>query len=118
MKTTHIIATLCAVSLFITGCASVEVSNKFNGMSVDGSQRIAHLNGTVWGLYIFHIPVIYPYNVGEVKLDTCLDMVTKRARELGATRVVDLQSRTTSVWIPFTFVGFYREVQISATAAQ
>lgn len=118
MKTKSLLSLLCALVVLITGCASVDVSNDFNGLSVDGSRRVAHINGNIWGIYILSIPLLYPYDEGTVDLDTCVNMVTKRARNLGATRVVDLQSDQTSLWLPFTFVGFYREVEVSATAIQ
>ncbi len=105
--------------VFTTGCASVLVSEKFNGVELDESPRPVHINGVTWGLYLFSkFPVFVPRDSGGVSLDATMDMVTGKVQEIGATRIVDLQSQRISKWIPHTLIFWYKEVQISANAVR
>ena len=105
--------------VFSAGCASVQVSEKFNGMELDGSQRAVHISGVTWGLYLFStFPVFVPRDSGGVSLDAAMNMVTSKARDVGAIRIVDLESQRVSKWIPHTLVFWYKEVQVSANAVR
>ncbi len=103
----------------LVSCASVETTRAFNGMKVDQSGLVEHINGSVWGIYLLPtIPLIVPYEEGVVDIDTTVNMVTRKARQLGYTRVTDLQSDCTSIWIPLTFVLWYKEVEVSCNAVK
>lgn len=103
----------------LAGCASVETTRSFNGMKVDQSGFVEHINGSVWGIYLLPmIPLLVPYEEGLVDVDTAVNMVTKKARTLGYTRVTDLQSDCTSIWIAPTFVLWYKEVEVSCNAVK
>ncbi|NLF37963.1 hypothetical protein GX586_00870 [bacterium] len=115
----RLVASVLALSLLL-GCASVDSTKSFNGMRVSdpSATPIAHINADTWGIYFFSIPLFYPYEEGYVDIDTTVGLVTSEARRIGANRVTDMQSDVTSVWLPFTFVLFYKECQVSANAVR
>ena len=112
----------------VVGCATVDSAKDVNGLllTVDKTTTVAHLNGESWGIYL--LPII-PLLSGDtasgggmaVLTDTCrvdevVKMVTRSARDMGATTVADLQSDRTSIWIPPVF--WYKSVQVSANAVK
>ena len=106
-------------SMLLSSCSSLETSRAYHGMKVDQSPMVEHINGTVWGIYLLPtIPLIIPYEEGQIDVDTCVNMVTKEAQKLGYTRVCDLQSHCTSTWIFPSFVLWYKEVQVSCNAVK
>ena len=117
MKT--LISLIVAACVLLSSCASVESTRAFHGMKVDQSPMVEHINGDVWGIYLLPtIPLIIPYEEGPIEVDTCVNMVTKKAQQLGYTRVCDLQSHCTSFWIIPSFVLWYKEVEVSCNAVR
>jgi uncharacterized protein YceK len=114
-----IICLTVAAAMLLSGCASVETTRAFHGLKVDQSPMVEHINGTIWGIYLLPtIPLIIPYEEGPIDVDTCVNMVTRKAQQLGYTRVCDLQSHCTSWWIIPSFVLWYKEVQVSGNAVK
>ena len=101
----------------LCGCANVETTRSFNGVMVDDSPVVEHINGCIWGFnFLPMIPLFYPYDEGQLNIDTAVNMVTREARRGGFTRIENLQTDITSVWIPFTLVLWYRDVEVSCNA--
>ena len=126
------VAAVLVVSLGIlaTGCASIQTATNFNDQKIttDASTPVAHVYGSNWGIYFLaYVPVltgdtakhgIIAAGRNTVSVAAAVDMVTRKSKELGATKTTDLQSSTTSVWIvPFP-VFWYRSVQVSGNATK
>jgi hypothetical protein len=111
---------LCLVLCILCGCASVETTRAFNGLRCGDSQIVEHINGNTWGVYLFSsIPLFVPYDEGLVDVDTTVNMVTRQARQLGYTKVTDLQSSLQSDPLDLTFyILWINSCQVSANAAK
>jgi len=109
---------MCTIlaTIILAGCASVETTTKFNGMQVNGSPTVAHINAKIWGIYLFPtVPLFYP-SEGQINVDTAVNMLTQKARAIGATSVSDVQSDLTSSWIVPSFVLWYKGCEVSGNA--
>jgi len=116
------------LALGMVGCASVDTGTKFNDMNLttSGQKPVAHLNGSCWGIYLFPvIPLLTgdTASVGSIAVgqDTAtvepvVEMTTRKAKQLGATSVVDLQSHKTSLYIPPVF--WYKSCEVSGNAVK
>jgi hypothetical protein len=103
----------------LSSCAYVETTRSFNGVQVADSPVVEHMNGGVWGFnFLPMVPLFYPYDEGQLNIDTAVNMVTREARRAGFTRIEGLQTDITSVWIPFTLVLWYRDVEVSCNAVR
>lgn len=121
------VATLAAVCL-LSGCSSLETSDKFNslGVAADRTEPIAHINSSIWGLYLFDsIPIICGSAnssgksatfMDTVTLDNALLVATRRARGIGASKFIDIRSDIRSEWFLLLPIFWIREVQVSGTA--
>lgn len=117
-----------AAAMFITGCSSVETARNFNGLGVATSRvtPIAHVNASIYGCYLFDsIPLFAgsPNSPGKVmafkdsvELDNCMRMLMEKSRGIGASKVIDLQSRVEERWLWWSLILWVHEVQISGTA--
>jgi uncharacterized membrane protein (DUF441 family) len=116
--------------LILCGCASVDVATVLNDqkLTANDDTPVAHLHGTNWGIYILpFIPIISgntsdPKSISlfsnEVSVESVVTMVTAKSRDLGATKTVDLQSTTTSLWlgpVPLP-VFWYKSVEVTGNA--
>lgn len=131
MGRTRLAAVLAvSVGILAAGCASVHTATQLNDQRIttDASTPVAHVHGSNWGIYFLaHAPVLAgdtaKHGIIAIAEDTvtvadAVDMVTRKCKELGATKTTDLQSSTTSVWIiPFP-IFWYKSVQVSGNATK
>ena len=118
-----------ALVLGTFGCASVDCGSSFSGMELtaDGAAPVAHVNGSCWGVYF--LPMI-PLLTGDttnpgkavtvvsdtVRVEPVVEMVTAEAKARGATKVIDLQSHRTGLYIPPVF--WFKACQASGNAVK
>jgi hypothetical protein len=77
-----------------TACTLSSTASDFHGLrDVDGSIP-THINSTRYALQLF---VVLPF-IGDASLKTAVSEFTKRAEELGGTRVRIVQSDETRLW--------------------
>ncbi len=114
------ILSVCLAMCMLVGCASVETTRAFNGLRSGDSQIVEHINGSTWGVYLFStIPLFVPYDEGLVNADTTVNMVTRQARNLGYSKVTDLQSSLTSNPLEMTlYILWINSCQVSANACK
>lgn len=120
-----------ALTIGFTGCSTVRTTQTFNGMGTTTAskvQTVAHINSQIYGAYLFNAFPIFsgsPNDTGKsaafrdtVTLDNGMYLLTKAAREDGANRVIDIQSRYSSNWCPYGFIFWVREIEVSGTAVK
>lgn len=128
MKKIAMFAMALAVVAMLTGCcaklscASKEKTLNGEKLTTTTAKDHCHLNGTNWGLYFFCWPICAgdtnnPGNSSKwfedtVTLENVVSMVTKKAKDLGATKTVDM---TSSVSYHPVFFNF-KEINVSANA--
>ncbi len=119
-------------AIVLPGCAGIQVAKGFNGQKIDmqGSQQVAHVHGSNWGLYFLSTPLIAGSTdkVGTVefmgkdtvKVGPVVDIVTKKSASLGASKTLDLQSNVSSFMLPFPipFLFYINSVQVSGNAVK
>jgi len=118
-----------ALTVAFTGCSTVRTTQKFNDMKLTVSPKdntIAHINTQIYGAYLFNAFPVFsggPNDTGKtaafrdtVTLDNGMYLMTKTAREAGTNRVVDVESRYSSTWVPLGLIFWVREIQVSGTA--
>lgn len=118
--------------MLISACATYQISKDFNGQQIEasdsGSTPIAYIHAKNYGYYLFNvIPLISGdcEKVGSTRWFTdnvnphnSVDILTKKARELGAAKVVNIAT-THRESGAFTFwVFWYRGAQSSGTAVK
>lgn len=121
---------LTVAAVIFTGCSSVESTNRFNALQVTESPSVpvAHIVGSTYGWYLFYF---IPFFTGsttspgstvmfndKVHLGGVMDMVSAQAKQLGATKVIDIQTRKENEWMSSTFIFWRREIQMSCTAVK
>lgn len=121
---------LVAVALVgMVGCAGVDMGKQLNGMQITegAGAPVAHINANSWGFYFLPI---FPLIVGDTTrtqggiaflMDTCkvepvVNMLTRAAKEQGATKVVAMNSAKVSFWIPPFF--WYKSCEVSGNAVK
>lgn len=126
------IATVVLASAMVfSACSSVEVATTFNNEKLTSSETatsLAHLNGDIWGIYLFNLPIFSGSSkqpgrcavfTDTVRLDNAVSMVTKKAaNDFEATALTDMVSDRTSIWIPIFLVFWYNSIQISGNAVR
>ena len=131
LRTLGLAGGVVAGVLFMTGCASLDVGDKFNEQRITEERYtpVAHINGDCWGIYFLpFIPLLtgdtatngskIAINQDTVNVGAVTEMVTRKSKALGATNTVDLSSRNESTWIiPFLFF-WYKECQVSGNAVK
>lgn len=126
MKKVFAAAMAVTLSVLFTACSSVTTGTNLHDMKLSESnelQTIAHLNGDVWGIYLFGILPLFTGSSATpgscavfkdtVRLDNAVSMLSRKAAALEATRVTDLSSATSSTWL---FLISMKSVQVSGNA--
>ncbi|HOK04803.1 MAG TPA: hypothetical protein P5105_04395 [Victivallales bacterium] len=128
MKKMMFVAACVAAVLAITGCASMQVATTLNDQKIASTENnVSHINGDNWGVYLLWLPILTgdtakPGSIAVMKdtvnVPSVVDMVTKKGKEQGATKVLDLVSSRSSIpvfWfiIPIVSVKF---VEVSGNA--
>jgi len=120
-----------ALMLGLVSCSSVTVSNKFNGQEISPEivAPVAHINARCSGMYLFNaVPIVvgstdwpgmFLLFCNTVKTENCVSMLTEQANNLGATKVIDLNSQTRVVPNDLLFyVLTSRTVEVSGNAVK
>ena len=114
------------VAATLASCSSIDTGTSLNGekLTIPDSTNVAHLNGYTWGIYFFGLPLFagstsHPGTCAifkdTVQVDNITSMITKKAKDLGATKLVDLESRRSGTW----FILFsYKEIEASGNAVK
>lgn len=124
-------AVVLASAVMFSACSSIEVATTLNNEKLTTSETttsLAHLNGDVWGIYLFNLP-LFSGSTNQpgrcavfsdtVRMDKVVSMVTKKAAtDFEATAVTDMVSNRTSVWIPIFLVFWYNSIQVSGNAVR
>ncbi|MDD3154233.1 MAG: hypothetical protein PHS41_05145 [Victivallaceae bacterium] len=96
-----ILAAVVTLGALLSGCAGMNIAGKkhLNGEGISASgQPIAHVSADNWGLYFFYFPLLTGStdNPGTVAVleDTVavkpmMQMVSKKAKQLGASQMLD-----------------------------
>ncbi len=112
----------------ITGCTSLETSKNFNGLGLTAnrSKPIAHVNARVFGVFLFDAFPLFCGSVNNtdkvaaftntVSLENAMGLATRRARGIGATKFVNVNSYYYSHWLWYTLILWERQMQVSGTA--
>lgn len=126
MKKIMLFLSIAAVGLLMSACASVEVvkNPNLNGQAIANSGRtIAHIDAQNWGIYLFTIPLFTGSTTNPGSIDVLNDTVnvpslmpvlTKKSKDLGATKTLDLASQYSESGLIF----YSRSVNISGNAVK
>jgi len=106
----------------------MQVATTFNDEKIASTENnVAHINGDNWGVYLLWLPILTgdtakPGSIAVMKdtvnVPSVVDMVTKKGKDHGATKVLDLVSSKSSIpvfWfiIPIVSLKF---VEVSGNA--
>ena len=128
MKKMLAILAVSAVAAMMTACSSIESATTLNNVKiteVPNAACVAHLNGDIWGIYLFNLPLFSGSSkqpgrcaifTDTVRVDNAVSMLTKKAAADDATAITDLSSERTTCWLPFFLVLWYNDVQVSGNA--
>ena len=126
MKKIMLFLSIAAVGLLMSACASVEVVQdpNLNGQAIANRGRtIAHIDAQNWGIYLFSIPLFTGSTTNPGSIDVLNDTVnipslmpvlTKKSKELGASKTLDLASQYSESGLIF----YSRSVNISGNAVK
>jgi len=120
---------LAAAMAVVCGCSSVNLATQLHGQKLTASDEpIAHINGSCSGLYFLPIVPLFTGSTGhpglpaffsdDVTPKSVVDMVTAESKKQGATKTMDLESRTSSVWLFPTVFFWYKSVEVSGNAVK
>lgn len=124
-----ILRRLTVIALASTvGCSSLTVVRELHDQRFTLEERpVAHLSARVGGIYLFYyLPLVtgdseqadsIRFFRNEPDIERVVHMVTKKSKELGATRLTDLYSWSDSVWGSFSLIFWYRWTTVSANAS-
>ena len=117
------------VGHLVTACSSLQVATTLNNEKIttaENATSLAHINGEIWGIYLFSIPLFTGSSTqpgrcaiftDTVQVDNAVSMVTKKAlNDFEATTVTDLTSERSSTWLLPFLVIWYNSVQVSVNA--
>jgi hypothetical protein len=129
LKKIMLAAMAAGAGIILAGCSSVDATNKFNGLQISETKAtpVAHISAQIWGLYCFGLPVWVgsAENVGGTTLfkNTCkygnlTNIVTAKAKNYGATKVLDMNSSEESnLLVPFFFFSI-KKMTVSGNAVK
>ena len=131
LKKMMVVFAAAAAVFTFSACSSVEYATTLNDLRLTPSSELTslgHVNGEIWGLYLFDIALVTgsatkpgnmtPFN-DTVRVDNAVNMLTSQAKIHmdGCTAVVDIQSNRSSFWIlpPLSWIN---SVQVSGNAVK
>ncbi|MBQ6352234.1 MAG: hypothetical protein IJJ28_03080 [Lentisphaeria bacterium] len=106
----------CGVlALLLSGCTTVESTQKFNamGLGTPHEKAVCHTYVEIPGVFLFGLPIVVgsPKGDGEwtafqwtLNNENAVYMLTKEAKSKGAARVINVNVRRTHdqlIWFPF-----------------
>jgi len=116
--------------IFFPTCSSVRLSKGENikNFELTDEHPVVHINAEIWGIHMFdEIPLFSGayIKVGRTKIfsstttiQNVMTIIENKAKEIGATRIIDINSTSISSWQSVTLIFWYKEIQISATAVK
>jgi len=122
-----------AIAALLTGCTSVQSAKgpDLNGISIsERNDAIAHINVQNSGFYFLSFPIAAGsadipgttafFSRDTVNIPTAVNMATREAKRLGASKLVDLTSDRSSTMIPLPipFLFFMKSVNVSGNAVR
>ena len=128
-KSLFVLAAAAAVFAF-SACSSMEYATTLNDQRLTASPELTslgHVNGEIWGLYLFDIALLSGSSVrpgsmvcfnDTVRVDNVVKMVTAEAGKNldSCAAVLDMRSQRDSFWIfPFLWI---KSVQVSGNAVK
>ncbi len=109
---------------FISGCTTVESTQRFNGLGVGtaSEKAVCQTRVEIPGVFFCGLPVftgglkdggtsMFTWNLNS---DNAVYLLTREAKAKGATRVINLQIITTESFFPIPFIS-RRTIQASGT---
>lgn len=131
LKKMMIVFVAVAAVFTFSACSSVEYATTLNDLRLTSSPELTslgHVNGEIWGLYLFDIAIITgsarkPGNItcfnDTVRVDNAVKMLTAQTKIHmdGCTAITDMQSARSTVWIlpPLFWIN---SVQVSGNAVK
>jgi hypothetical protein len=129
MGKTILLLTAVFICFIYSGCSTIDTGTVFTeqGIVTTNAKPIANINANNYGYYLFCAVPIWTGNPNsngsslfsnQVTLEKVMGMVIKKSKELGAIRVVDLQSNV--IWSSGWSLGLigFKEVQVSGNAVR
>ena len=120
--------------LTVPGCATVHVvpAERLSEQQLTmGATPVAHIYAANWGLYLFkYIPIVTgslarPGAVrwpalfsNQVQVELLVEKVGQESKQRGGTIITDLRTRDRSYWMPYSFVFWLNEFEVSANASR
>lgn len=128
LKKMMVVLATVAVAVTFAACSSVEFGTTLNGQKltdVDTVQSMGHVNGDIWGIYFFTLPLFSGSSSqpgrcaifkNTVTTDNVVDMITEQSRiRLESTKVLDITTNRSNVW----FLLFnYNAIQASGNGVR
>jgi hypothetical protein len=116
------------IFLSAIGCSTLTVVRDLNDQRFTAdAQPVAHLSARVGGVYLlYYIPLVtgdssepdaVRFFHDEQQVERVVHLLTRKSKELGATRLTDLYSWSDSVWTPLSLIFWYRWTSVSANAS-
>lgn len=114
-----VLSLVLLAALFLAGCADVSIAknSSFRSMPADGNQSIGLLASRS-GLYFLPTYPLWTDGGREVNFNETLADLTAAAKAQGATQLATVVPQEQSMWLPFTFVLWYKKATVSATASK
>src|SRR5262245_29321668 len=94
------------------------------------AEPVAHIYAANWGVYLFkYLPLVTgslsrPGSVlpalfsNQVQVDLLVHKVSEESKRRGGTVITDLQTRDKSYWMPYTFILWLNEYEVSANSSR
>lgn len=116
--------------VLLSGCATYQVSKDFNGQQINledsSSIPVAYIHAKNYGYYLFNTYPIISGNCKKVGTTSwftdnvnpqdTVDLLTKKANELGASKTIDIQTTHRESGAYTFWIFWYRGSQASGTA--
>jgi len=127
MKTSFYSKILILILVFIfNACSSFRTGEiTIPEKSRHSNPKRIHVNAEIWGVYMFKkVPIWSGSHIKTGKtrmfkttalIRNAMEIIQREAKKMGAKNIINVTSRYTSEWIPYSLMFWYREVQISAT---
>lgn len=130
LKKTMFLAAVAGAALLFSGCSTVQTGSGFNGQRISNSASdVAHITTQASGFYFLWIPLITgsAENPGSIVFgeDSCkvvalTKTLTKKSKELNATKTVDIVSSQDSMMMlgPIPFLFYWKTANVSGNAVK
>jgi len=129
MRKIMVLVLVALAAAVVSGCASVCTGQKLNDqkLTLGANPDVAHVNGANWGLYFLKWPMMtgstvkpgdMSFGENNVTVESVVDMVTLKGKEMGGAKMVDLQSDRSSIWVAPFLVFFINSVEVSGNAVK